>query len=513
MRDDPAIFYRLSPLNGMKPKQAYKELVRLSREETLLASCADVLEWDQEVSMPRKAVKHRAEQLAFLAGLSHDRATDPRYDELLSVLEHSDLTGDPDSAEAVNVRELRRGYDRERRMPRRLVEEMARVTALASKVWTDARKNDDFKSFAPWLDRIFALAREEADAAGHTGDRYDALLDDYEPGMTTERLSKLLDRLGKDLVPMIDGFRNTSVRKLAGKFPVDQQRRFAEHIAAAVGFDLKGARLDIGQHPFCTAIGPGDVRIALRFAVGNVASGILTLLHEVGHGLYDQGLDPQHFGMPMGEAASLGLHESQSRLWENLVGRSEGFWQFFYPQLAKMFPGVLRDTSLETFRAAINRVEPGLIRVEADELTYNLHIVIRFELERSLLSGNLVAADLPGAWSELYQQYLGITPADNRTGCLQDVHWAEGLIGYFPTYSLGNVYAAQLFAAAERDVGPLEDAFARGDFSGLRVWLRDNVHRHGMRYRAAAIVERAAGNAPDPSALIDSLSSRYRSAS
>ena len=495
----------------MKPKQAYDELVRLSREETLLASCSDVLEWDQEVSMPRKGVKHRAEQLALLAGLSHDRATDPRYDELLSVLEQSSLVSDPDSAEAVNVRELRRGYDRERRIPRRLVEEMAHVTALASKVWADAKKKDDFKSFSPWLDKILVLAREEADAAGHNGTRYDALLEDYEPGMTTEYLSQLLERLGRDLVPMIDAFRDKPVRKLTGKFPVDLQRTFAGHVAATVGFDLKGARLDIGQHPFCTVIGPGDVRIALRFSAGNVASGILTLLHEVGHGLYDQGLDPKHFGMPMGEAASLGLHESQSRLWENFVGRSEGFWRCFYPQLRKTFPGALGDISLESFREAINRVEPGPIRVEADELTYNLHIVIRFELERSLLSGDLAAADLPGAWAELYQRYLGVTPKDDRTGCLQDVHWAEGLIGYFPTYSLGNVYAAQLFAQAERDVGPLEDAFARGDFGGLRGWLRENVHRHGMRYRAAAIVERATGSLPDPSALIDSLASRYRS--
>ena len=494
----------------MKPKQAYEALVRLSREETLLASCADVLEWDQEVSMPRRGVKHRAEQLAFLAGLSHDRATDPRYDELLSILEQSPLVSDPDSAEAVNVRELRRGYDRERRIPRRLVEEMARVTALASKVWADSKRKDDFKSFAPWLDRIYALAREEADAAGHNGNRYDALLEDYEPGMTTEVLSRLLESLGKDLVPMIDAFRDRRVHKLRGKFPVDRQRSFAEDMAAVVGFDLQGARLDLGQHPFCTVIGPGDVRIALRFAPGNVAGGILTLLHEVGHGLYDQGLDPKHFGMPMGEAASLGLHESQSRLWENFVGRSEGFWRFFYPRLRKIFPDALGDTSLEAFWESINGVAPGLIRVEADELTYNLHIVIRFELERSLLSGDLAAADLPGAWAELYQRYLGVTPNDDRTGCLQDVHWAEGLIGYFPTYSLGNVYAAQLFAAAERDVGPLEDAFARGDFSSLREWLRENVHRHGMRYRAAAIVERATGRPPDPSALIDSLSSRYR---
>ncbi len=497
----------------MKPKQAYAELIRLSREEALLSSCSDVLEWDQEVYMPRKGVKHRSEQMALLAGLVHDRATDPRYDELLGTVETSALVSDPESPEAVNVREMRRDYDRDRRMPRRLVEESARVTALASNVWAQARKKNDFKSFAPWLDRVFALAREEADAVGHSGIRYDALLDDYEPGMTTEKLSALFARLGTDLVPLVDELREESARKpvhlLAGEFPLDGQRVFSETLAAAVGFDLQGARLDLGQHPFCTMIGPGDVRIALRFFPDNVASGIFALLHEVGHGLYDQGLDNVHFGTPMGEAASLGLHESQSRMWENLVGRSEGFWRHFYPQLQSTFHEALRDVSLDAFRRVINRVEPGLIRVEADEVTYNMHIVIRFELERALLSGDLVADDLPGAWNELYQRYLGVTPPDDRSGCLQDVHGSEGLIGYFPTYALGNVYAAQLFAAAQRAVGPLDDAFALGDFGGLRRWLGENVHRHGMRYRADALVEHISGIAPDPSFLIESLSSRY----
>jgi carboxypeptidase Taq len=501
----------------MKPKQAYAELVRLSREETLLASCSDVLEWDQEIFMPRKGVKYRSEQMAFLAGLMHDRATDPRYDDLLRVLEASSMVSDPESPEAVNVRELRRGYDREIRMPRKLVEEIARVTALSSKIWAEARKKNDFKSFAPWLDKVFALAREEADAVGYSGTRYDALLEDYEPGMTTEKLSVLFARLGRDLIPLVDALREESARnpapKLAGKFPVDRQRVFSETVAAATGFDLQGARLDIGQHPFCTMIGPGDVRIALRFFPDNVAGGLFALLHEVGHGLYDQGLDSKHFGTPMGDAASLGLHESQSRLWENQVGRSEGFWRHFYPQLQKTFLENMSDVSIDTFRRVVNRVEPGLIRVEADEVTYNMHIVIRIELERALLDGDLVAADLPGAWAELYQKYLGITPQDDRSGCLQDVHWSEGLIGYFPTYALGNVYAAQLFAAAERSIGPLEDSFANGDFSSLRRWLGENIHRHGMRYRAHAIVERVTGRPPDPSSLIESLSSRYLSSS
>jgi len=463
--------------------------------------------------MPRGGGEHRAEQMALVAGLVHDRGTDPRYDELLSTVEASSLMSDAESAEAVNVRELRRDYERERRIPRRLVEESARVTALASQAWAEARRRDDFKSFAPWLDQVFALAREEADAVGYAGTRYDALLDDYEPGLTTDRLSTLFARLEADLVPLASALREipapAPMHVLAREFPLDRQRLFAEGVAAALGFDLERGRLDLGNHPFCTSIGPGDIRIALRYFPRNFARGFFALLHETGHALYDQGIDAAHYGAPMGEAGSLGLHESQSRLWENLVGRSHGFWQHFYPQLRRTFHEALHDVSVETFRLVINRVAPGLIRVQADEVTYDLHIMIRVELEQRLLAEDLRAIDLPGAWAELYRSRLGVAPKNDRTGCLQDGHWSEGLIGYFPTYTLGNMYAAQLFAAAERAVGPLDDAFAAGDFRTLRVWLGEHVHRHGRRYAAEALIERATGSAPDPSALIESLRRRY----
>jgi carboxypeptidase Taq len=500
----------------VNPDQAYAELVRLSRDETVLASCLDVLDWDEEVCMPRGGVEHRAQQMALLAGLVHDRQTDPRYDDLLSTVEASSLVSDPESPQAVNVRELRRGFDRERRMPRKLVEESARVTALASQKWAEARKRDDVKIFVPWLDRIFALAREEADAVGYAETRYDALLDDYEPGMTTDRLSALFAHLQAQLLPLVDSLRGEPTpapgHVLAREFPIDRQRLFAEGVAAALGFDLECGRFDIGQHPFCTSIGPGDVRVALRYYPRNFTRGFFALMHEVGHALYDQGLDPAHYGTPIGEAASLGLHESQSRLWENLVGRSHGFWRHFFPQLRSVFHEALHDVSLETFRGVINHVGPSILRVQADEVTYDVHIMIRFELERALLAGDLRGAELPGAWAELYQRYLGITPDNDRNGCLQDGHWSEGLIGYFPTYTLGNVYAAQLFDAAERAVGPLDESFAAGDFRPLRAWLGEHVYRHGQRYRVDAIIKRATGSAPDPSALIASLSRRYGSA-
>jgi len=315
-------------------------------------------------------------------------------------------------------------------------------------------------------------------------------------------------------VPLMDSLRGRPApapgHVLAREFPVERQRVFVEGVGAALGFDFERGRLDAGQHPFCTSIGPGDVRIALRYHPRNFARGFFALMHELGHALYDQGLDPAHYGTPMGEAASLGLHESQSRLWENLVGRSHGFWRHFYPHLQSTFFDALHDISLETFRRVINHVVPSLIRTEADEATYDLHILIRFELERALLSGDLRGSDLPGAWAELYRRYLGIEPDNDRHGCLQDGHWSEGLVGYFPTYTLGNVYAAQLFDAAERDVGPLEDAFAAGDFRTLRGWLGEHVHRHGRRFPVSVLIERATGRPPDPSALIGSLARRYR---
>ena len=497
----------------MTPEQAYTELVRLSRDETVLSSCLDLVEWDEEVCMPRGGAEHRAEQTALLAGLVHDRAVDPRYEELLAVVEGSPLVADTESPAAVNIRELRRGFDRERRLPRRLVEESARVATLASQQWLASREQADFKPFARWLTRSFELAREEADAVGYAEVPYDALLDDYEPGLTTRRVSALFTQLQAALVSLVDSLRGmpapAPAHVLAREFPIDRQRLFFEGVATALGFDFERGRLDVGRHPFCTSIGPGDVRIAIRYHPRNFAQGLFALLHEVGHALYDQGLDADHYGTPFGKALSLGLHESQSRLWENLVGRSHGFWAHFYPQLRGTFHEALHDVSLDTFRRVINHAAPGVIRVQADEVTYDLHIIIRFELERALLSGDLRGADLPGAWTEAYQRYLGVAPKNDREGCLQDGHWAEGLIGYFPTYTLGNVYAAQLFAAAERTLGPLDDAFAAGDFRTLRDWLGEHVHRHGSRFSGAGTIERATGSAPDPSAIVDSLTRRY----
>lgn len=495
----------------MTPEAAYSELVRLSREQSVLSSCADLLEWDEETHMPRGGVGHRAEQSAVLAGMLHERQTSARMGELLATVEGSGLTRDPDSPAAVNVRELARMYRRLTRLPRAHVEEHARVTTLAQQVWVEAREEGDFSRFCPWLEKIVDLTRREAAALGHGGDPYDALLEHYEPGARTSEIVALFGALRSELLPLLQAITGSRKRlrtaMLRREYPVDRQKLFAQAVAAAVGFDLECGRLDVAAHPFCMGIGPGDTRLTMRYAERSFGDGFFAMLHEVGHGLYEQGLCAEHYGTPMGSPVSLGVHESQSRLWENLVGRGVSFWKHFYPRLRNVFPESLGDTKVEAFHLAINRVEPSALRATSDEVTYNLHIMIHFELERALLSGDLAAADLPGAWREAYRRELGIEPKDDVDGCLQDGHWAEGLFGYFPTYTLGNVYAAQLYAAA--GVQHTEEAVREGDFGGLLGWLRENIHRAGMRHSARELVRRATGKEPDHRALVDGLKKKY----
>jgi carboxypeptidase Taq len=475
--------------------------------------------------------------MALLAGLHHERATDPRMGDLLASLEKSSLVGSPESAEAVNVRELRRAYDRRVRLPRTLVEELARTTSMAQSEWVIARAASDFGRFRPWLEKIIQLKREESaclatgpatdPAAGTARSIYDPLLDEYEPEASSAELGALFDALRRELAPMVAAIAEAAPHRsgisqgggstsppdgeaiLRRSFPRDRQRVFGEAVAAAVGFDFRRGRLDVTAHPFCTGIGPGDCRITTRFDEQEFSDAFFGILHEVGHGLYEQGLEDAGYGTPMGEAVSLGVHESQSRLWENLVGRSRSFWAYWLPMARRIFHEVLADVTLEQFHAAVNHVAPSLIRVRADEATYNLHIIIRFELEQDLLTGSLPVGDLPGAWNQKYREALGVTPDNDAEGCLQDIHWSAGLIGYFPTYTLGNIYAAQLYEAARAELGGLDDAFARGDFHGLLGWLREKVHRQGQRHRPATLIERVTGSRPDYRPLIEGLRRKY----
>jgi carboxypeptidase Taq len=497
----------------MSLQDSYGELIRRSRETTLLASCSSLLAWDEETYMPAGGADHRSEQLALLAGMLHDRATDPRLGELLAELEGSELVRDPDSPEAVNVRELRRDFDRETRLPRSLVAELARTTSLAHQEWILARQNDEFARFRPWLEKIVSLKRAEADAVGYAAHPYDALIDLYEPGATTASAAALFDVLRDALVPLVAAIGSAPRRPKIGilhrEYPVDRQRMLGESAAAAVGFDFTRGRIDLSPHPFCTGIGPGDTRLTSRFRADDFSEGLFAVLHESGHGLYEQGLDPAHHGTPMGESASLGVHESQSRLWENVVGRSRPFWEYWFPRARELFHDALQDATMDDLHFAVNEVHPSLNRVRADEVTYNLHIIVRFEIERALIAGDLAAADVPDAWNAGYRRYLGIAPENDAEGCLQDSHWSAGLIGYFPTYSIGDVIGSQLFAKASEELGDLPAAFRAGDFAPLLQWLRRNVHRQGRRWHAAGLVTQVTGSPPDPGALITRLRGKY----
>ncbi len=540
----------------MQTDEAYDELIRRARELAILGSCSSLLGWDEQTYMPTGGAGHRGGQMALLAGIHHQRATDSRMGELLAIVEGSSLIAQPGSPAAVNVRELRRSYDRRIRLPQALVEELARTTSLAQPEWVAARSASDFGRFRPWLEKIIQLKREEsaclikqpvaggqpapgrstptllpAETPTNAPSVYDPLLDDYEPGATSAELATLFQALRRELAPMVSAIAESLRRKqeaaphtaagsdpparfgqstvLNRAFPRDRQQVFGEAVAAAVGFDFRRGRLDVTAHPFCSGIGPGDCRITTRFDEHNFSDAFFGILHEVGHGLYEQGLDPDHHGTPMGESISLGIHESQSRLWENAVARSHSFWRYWFPMARRIFHEALADVSLDAFHAAVNHVAPSLIRVQADEATYNLHIIVRFELEHALLSGDLAVADLPGAWNQKYEENLGVRPRNDAEGCLQDIHWSAGLIGYFPTYTLGNLYAAQLFAKAQADLGGLDEALAQGDSSGLLGWLRTKVHREGQRRRPAELIEHVTGSKPDHRPLIASLRRKY----
>ncbi len=494
-----------------RAQEAYAELCRELRELSVLKSCASVLGWDEQTYLPHQGAEHRASQLALLSGLAHERGTSPKLADLLA--RSAELAaGEGHSAEAANVREARRKFDRAAKLPKRLVEELSHCATLSQQAWVTAKRARDFGAFRPWLEKMVALKREEAQAVGGAVP-YDALLDEYEPGASSAEIADVFAKLRDELVPLVQAIQTSSVKVdtsvLTRKYPIPAQREFSLLAARAIGFDLNAGRLDEAAHPFCSGIGPGDCRLTTRYNEHHFPGAFFGTLHEAGHGIYEQGLKAADFGLATGEACSLGIHESQSRMWENLVGRGRPFWMHFFPMAQKVFPEALGNETLESFYRAINDVRPSWIRVEADEVTYNLHIMLRFDLERPLISGDLAPADVPGVWNETFQRYFGMTPTDDSLGCLQDVHWSAGLIGYFPTYSLGNMYAAQFFDQAKKDIPELETQFGRGEFKALKEWLNRNIHERGLEYRANKLVEIVTGRPLSAEPLLKHLRSRF----
>lgn len=481
----------------MDDERRLEELRAYMRETALLETTQALLEWDERTMLPAGGGAFRADQITLLSGMIHRRHTDERVGAWLAALAPSPLAADPHGDSGATIRLLRHDYEKRRKLPVDLVERLSRATVLGQQSWVKARHDDDFAAFAPALRQIVSLKREQAQALGYVEHPYDALLDDYEPDARTSAVTRVLSSLREELAPFVAAIaaspRRPNSEILKRSYPVAAQEAFGKRAATAIGFDFQRGRLDVTHHPFCTGLGPNDCRITTRYDEHYFPQALFGILHEAGHGIYDQGLRREHHGLPPGTFVSLGIHESQSRMWENLVGRSHAFWRHFYPSLAQAFPDALRDVSLDEFFFAINGVRPSLIRVEADEATYNLHIIVRFELEQALLTGDLAVGDLPVAWRESYRKYLGIEPPDDASGVLQDIHWSAGLIGYFPTYSLGNLYASQLFEAAERELGSLDEQFARGEFRPLREWLNRHVHAPGRCYAAADLARRITG--------------------
>jgi len=478
-------------------------------------SAAALLAWDQETYMPPKAGPYRAEQLGQLAGLSHRLATAPEVGDWIARCEDK-LPPCADEEEcalrAANVREWRRDYNRATRIPARLVEELARTTSLSREAWMEARQESNFPSFAPWLEKILGLVREQAECWGYDTCAYDALLEGYEPGARVAELTPLFADLQRELTPLLPRLQKVTgaahPSRIERDYPVAAQFEFNRRIAGAMGFDFEAGRIDTTVHPFCTELGPRDCRMTTRYHERDFTGSLFGVMHEAGHGLYTQGLRPEYFGTPMGTYLSLGIHESQSRLWENQVGRSRAFWHHWYPAACEQFPG-LAEVPLDEFWLVINRVVPSHIRVEADEATYNLHIVLRYEMEQKLLGGELAVADLPAAWNARFEELFQIPVPDDARGCLQDTHWSLGLIGYFPTYTLGTLAAAQLFRAALKQVDGLEGDLEQGRYGRLLEWLQEKIHRPGRRYSPQQLLQQATGEPLRAFYFLDYLKGKY----
>jgi carboxypeptidase Taq len=480
--------------------ERFEELIRRLGEIHDVEKSAAVLSWDEETKMPPSGAEARAEQRATLNRVAHELQVSADLGALLEELRPFEESHDEGSFEASLVRVARRDYEKAVRVPPELRAELTRAGSLGYQGWLRAREQEDYAIMLPHLERNLELRREYVACFDYDGDPYDVVLDDYEPGMKTVEVEAIFDRLKDFLLPKIREVAEAGPVDdscLNGRFPRDAQRAFALSVLERWGMDRAAWRLDKTVHPFATSFAPTDIRLTTNFHEDSL-HGILSCLHEFGHGIYERQVDPAYTRTPLAQGVSSAFHESQSRMWENLVGRSMATWRFFYPQLQDAFPEQFGHVSLEHFHRALNKVQPSFRRVDADEVTYCLHIILRFELERAMLSGEVALEDLPEAFDAKMREYLGLQPPDVVAGVLQDVHWSDMSMGYFPTYALGNVVSVQLWERAEADLGELDEQFERGEFAPLREWLREHVHRHGRAYTPQELLLRAAGSEMDP---------------
>jgi len=469
-----------------------------------------VLSWDQQTMMPAAGATHRADHLSTLQRISHELLIDDETGRLLDELRPYEESLDPDSDDAALIRLTRRDYEKAVRVPAQLRAEMARAGAEARPLWVKARAQSDYALFRPALERNVELRLRYVECFDDVEEPYDILLDDFEPQTSTAEVRDIFETMKPELVALIAELRDAEVDDsfLTGSFPVEQQEALAKEVIALFGLRPDSWRLDPTEHPFASGAGVDDVRLTTSYDPQTLKS-LFSTMHEYGHGLYNHQL-PRHIGrLPTGAPASLGIHESQSRLWENLVGRSAPFWRMFYPRAQDAFPGQLGDVGVDRFIAGITRVRPGFIRIRADEVTYGMHVILRFELEQDLVNGRLGLDELPAAWNAKMAEYLGVEVPDDARGVLQDTHWASGMIGYFPTYLLGTVMSVQIWEKAVEDVPDLEDQVERGEFAALREWLGENVHRHGRKFAPQETLRRATGSTIDARPYLAYLRAKY----
>lgn len=495
---------------------AYRDLVVEQKSVATLSAIGSLLGWDQETYMPPAGALGRAEQQELLSTITHQRRTSPRIGQLIAACEEDKTIIANNGAVAASIREMRRDYDLATKLPTELVAELAKTQALSQDAWKHAREKNDFTAFAPWLDKMLELTRRKAQCYGFKagGELYDALLEEYEPGTTAKEIEGIFTPLQGRVSALVDRLCN-SPRKPADalhgiQVSQEKQHAFGLDVLKAIGFDLEAGRLDTTAHPFCSGFGPGDTRLTTRYNTSTCLEPLSSTMHEAGHGIYEQGLPKAtEFGTPLADAISLGIHESQSRMWENLVGRSRAFWTWALPVAKRHYAPALDKITLDQVYASVNQVERSFIRVEADEVTYNLHIMLRFGLERDLVSGRLPVKDLPGEWNKRFKQLLGLDVPSDALGCMQDVHWSFGLIGYFPTYTLGNLYAAQFWETINQTIPDLQAQMARGEFGALKKWLNEHIHVHGRRYRAGELCQRVTGKPLSAEPLMRYLESKY----
>jgi carboxypeptidase Taq len=491
--------------------EQFDRLRALAGEIWDLEKASGLLSWDEETHMPTGGAAARAEQKATLQRLAHERWVSDEIAELMDGLASFEQEHDYGSFEASLVRVMRKDSEKARRVPVELHAQIVRAGTLGYQAWLEARVHDDFGILLPHLERTLELRHRYIECFGPQDDPYDVVLDDYEPGMRTTDVDPVFERLKAALVPMIAAVRDAEPVDdscLHGRFPIEDQRKFALWALGNWGFDPSSWRLDKTVHPFATSFSPTDIRLTTRFQE-DILGGVIACMHEFGHGLYEHQIAPELTRTPLGAGVSAALHESQSRMWENLVGRNLATWKFFYPKLQETLPQ-FADVPLATFHRAINKVQPSLVRVEADEVTYNLHIILRYELEREMLSGELELSDLPQAFDAKMREYLGLDPPNLVSGVLQDAHWSDLGFGYFPTYALGNVISVQIWERVRADLGEVEEQFERGEFAPLRDWLGRNVHRHGRKLSARETVELAAGGPIDPAPYVAYLERKLR---